>query len=51
MRVLKMRELLAMFAQGRVGAKESAVRKKVMWANVMKRLIQQTAQRNLAPAA
>lgn len=51
LRVLKMRELLAMFAQGRAGAKESAVRKKVMWANVMKRFIQQAAQRALAPAA
>ena len=51
LRVLKMRELLTMFAQGRVGAKESAVRKKVMWANVMKRFIQQAAQRALAPAA
>lgn len=51
LRVLKMRELLQMFAQGRVGAKESAVRKKVMWANVMKRFIQQAAHRSLAPAA
>jgi hypothetical protein len=51
LRVLKMRELLAMFAQGRAGAKESAVRKKVMWANVMKRFIQQAAQRAMAPAA
>lgn len=51
LRVLKMRELLAMFAQGRAGAKESAVRKKVMWANVMKRFIQQAAQRELASAA
>jgi len=51
LKVLKMRELLAMFAQGRAGAKESAVRKKVMWANVMKRFIQQAAQRAMAPAA
>lgn len=51
LRVLKMRELLAMFAQGRAGAKESAVRKKVMWANVMKKFIQQAAQRAMAPAA
>ena len=51
LKVLKMRELLAMFAQGRAGAKESAVRKKVMWANVMKRFIQQAAQRVMAPAA
>lgn len=48
--VLKMKELLAMFAQGR-GGKESAMRKKVMWATVMKRFIQQAAQRSLAPAA
>jgi hypothetical protein len=51
LRVLKMKELLKMFAQGRVGSKESAVRKKVMWATVMKRFIQQAAQRSLAPAA
>ncbi len=50
LRVLKMKALLAMFAQGR-GVKESAVRKKVMWATVMKRFIQQAAQRSLAPAA
>ena len=48
--VLKMRVLLQMFAQGRV-IKETAVRKKVMWANVMKRFIQQAAERSLAPAA
>ena len=42
--------LLGMFAQGR-NVKESAVRKKVMWATVMKRFIQQAAQRSLAPAA
>ncbi len=46
LRVLKMKALLAMFAQGR-GVKESAVRKKVMWATVMKRFIQQAAQRSL----
>ena len=51
LKVLKMRDLLAMFAHGRAGAKESAVRKKVMWANVMKKFIQQAAQRALAPAA
>jgi hypothetical protein len=51
LRVLKMKELLHMFAQGRVGSKESAVRKKVMWATVMKRFIQQAARRSLAPAA
>ncbi|MFB3815843.1 MAG: hypothetical protein ACE14L_17205 [Terriglobales bacterium] len=50
LRVLKMRALLGMFAQGR-NVKESAVRKKVMWATVMKRFIQQAAQRSLAPAA
>ena len=47
LRVLKMKALLAMFAQGR-GVKESAVRKKVMWATVMKRFIQQAAHRSLA---
>ena len=52
LRVLKMKALLGMFAQGRNGqARESAVRKKVMWATVMKRFIQQAAQRSLAPAA
>ena len=50
LRVLKMRILLGMFAQGRT-VKESAVRKKVMWATVMKRFIQQAANRSLAPAA
>lgn len=50
LRVLKMKTLLAMFAQGRNG-KESATRKKVMWATVMKRFIHQAAQRSLAPAA
>lgn len=50
LRVLKMRALLSMFAQGR-GVKESAVRKKVMWATVMKRFIQQAASRSLVPAA
>ena len=50
LRVLKMRTLLSMFAQGR-GVKESAMRKKVMWATVMKRFIQQAASRSLAPAA
>ncbi len=50
LRVLKMRALLSMFARGR-GVKESAVRKKVMWATVMKRFIRQAAQRSLAPAA
>jgi hypothetical protein len=50
LRVLRMKALLAMFAQGRT-VKESAVRKKVMWATVMKRFIQQAAHRSLAPAA
>jgi hypothetical protein len=50
LRVLKMRALLSMFAQGR-GVKESAVRKKVMWATVMKRFIQQAAERSMTPAA
>ena len=50
LRVLKMRALLGMFAQGR-GVKESAIRKKVMWATVMKRFIQQAAERSLSPAA
>ena len=50
LKVLKMKALLAMFAQGR-GIKESAVRKKVMWATVMKKFIHQAAQRSLTPAA
>ena len=50
LRVLKMKALLGMFAQGRNG-KESAVRKRVMWANVMKKFIHQAAQRSLQPAA
>ncbi len=50
LRVLKMKVLLSMFAQGRT-VKESAVRKKVMWANVMKRFIQQAADRSMTPAA
>jgi hypothetical protein len=50
LKVLKMKALLGMFAEGR-GGKESALRKKVMWANVMKRFIEQAAQRSLAPAA
>jgi hypothetical protein len=48
--VLKMRVLLQMFAQGRA-IQETAVRKKVMWAHVMKRFIQQAAERSMAPAA
>jgi hypothetical protein len=50
LRVLKMKTLLGMFAQGRNG-KESALRKKVMWANVMRKFIHQAAQRSLAPVA
>ena len=50
LRVLKMKALLGMFAQGR-NVKESAIRKKVMWANVMKKFIYQAAQRSLAPVA
>jgi hypothetical protein len=47
---LKMKVLLQMFAQGRT-VKESAERKKVMWANVMKRFLQQAAERSTARAA
>jgi len=50
LQVLKIKMLLAMFAQGRK-VKESALRKKIMWANVMKRFVQQAAERSLAPAA
>jgi hypothetical protein len=50
LRVLKMKALLGMFAQGR-NVKESAVRKKVMWANVMKKFIRQSAWRSLSPTA
>jgi len=48
LRVLRMKALLTMLLQGR-NVKESALRKKVMWANVMKRFIQQAAERSLAP--
>jgi hypothetical protein len=51
LRVLKIKALLGMFAQGRCGVKEGAIRRKVMWATVMKRCVQQAAQRSLAPAA
>jgi hypothetical protein len=47
---LKMKVLLQMFLQGRV-IKESAERKKVMWANVMKRFLQRAAQRSVARVA
>lgn len=50
LRVFKMKALLGMFAQGRT-VKESALRKKVMWANVMKKFIHQAAQRTMSPAA
>jgi hypothetical protein len=47
---LKMKVLLQMFVQGRV-IKESGERKKVMWANVMKRFIQQAAERSASRVA
>jgi phosphotransferase family enzyme len=50
LRVFKMKALLGMFAQGRA-VKASALRKKVMWANVMKKFIHQAAQRSMSPAA
>ncbi|MGA3128075.1 MAG: hypothetical protein ABSD13_15335 [Candidatus Korobacteraceae bacterium] len=50
LRVFKMKVLLSMFAAGRT-VKESAVRKKVMWANVMKKFIQAAADRSLPKAA
>ncbi len=50
LRVLKMKALLTMFAAGR-NVKDSAIRKRVMWATVMKRFIHQAAQRSMAPAA
>jgi hypothetical protein len=50
LRVIKMKVLLSMFAAGRT-VKESAVRKKVMWANVMKKFIQAAAERSLPEAA
>jgi len=50
LRVFKMKALLSMFAQGR-NVKASALRKKVMWANVMKKFIHQAAQRSMSPAA
>jgi hypothetical protein len=50
LRVVKMKVLLSMFAAGRT-VKESAVRKKVMWANVMKKFIQAAADRSLPRAA
>jgi hypothetical protein len=50
LRVLKLRTLLSLFAQGRT-IKESALRKKIMWANVMKKFMHQAARRSLASAA
>lgn len=50
LRVVKMKVLLSMFAAGRT-VKESAVRKKVMWANVMKKFIQAAADRSMTNAA
>ena len=46
-RVLKMQTLLSMFAAGREG-KQTAIRKKVMWANVMKKFIHEAATRTLS---
>ena len=50
LRVFKMKALLSMFAAGRK-VRDSALRKRVMWATVMKRFIHQAAQRSMAPAA
>jgi hypothetical protein len=50
LRVIKMKVLLSMFAAGRT-VKESAVRKKAMWANVMKKFIQTAADRSLPAEA
>jgi hypothetical protein len=47
---LRMKVLLQMFLQGRA-IKESAERKKVMWANVMKRFLQRAAQRSAVRVA
>lgn len=47
---LKMKVLLQMFLHGRV-IKESAERKKVMWANVMKRFLQRAALRSAVRVA
>ncbi len=48
-RVLKMKFLLSLFSQGR-SVKETAVRKKIMWANVMKRFIQSAVERSMSAA-
>jgi hypothetical protein len=49
LRVVQMKVLLSMFAAGRTN-KESPARKKVMWANVMKKFIQTAADRSLPEA-
>lgn len=46
LRVLKMQALLGMFASGRT-IKDNALRKRVMWANVMKSFIRQAARRSM----
>jgi hypothetical protein len=48
--VFKMKVLLSMFAAGRT-VKESPIRKKAMWANVMKKFIQMAADRSMPGAA
>ncbi len=48
--VLKIKSLLETLAQGRRGD-ENRNRKKVMWANIMRKFIRQSAQRSLEPAA
>jgi hypothetical protein len=50
LRVFKMKALLGMFAHGRV-VKDNALRKKIMWATVMKKFIHQAARRSMPPAA
>jgi hypothetical protein len=50
LQVVKMKALLSMFAAGRT-VRESAARKKVMWANVMKKFIRTAADRSLPEAA
>jgi hypothetical protein len=49
LRVVQMKILLSMYAAGRT-VKESPARKKVMWANVMKKFIQTAADRSLPEA-
>jgi hypothetical protein len=48
--VLKIKALLGMFAHGRRTA-GSGERKRVMWANIMRRFIRQAAERTLEPIA